>query len=113
MPRLSWPAPFMTAGRPVPYGLVMLLGALGYFALARLGLVFTTPQANASPIWPAAGFALAFLIVHGGRAWPAIAAAAFLTNALNGGVATAIPITLGNTLEALLGLWLFQYLAAL
>nr|WP_298690672.1 PAS-domain containing protein [uncultured Dongia sp.] len=113
MPRFSWPAPFMITGRPIPYGLVMLLGALGYFALARLGLAFTTPQASASSIWPASGFALALLIVHGGRVWPAIAAAAFLSNALNGGVVTAIPITFGNTIEALLGLWLFQYLAAL
>jgi PAS domain S-box-containing protein len=86
----------------------VIVGAILYFALARLGLAFATLQESASPVWPASGFAIALLLLGGGRLWPAIAIGAFCANALTGGLFTAGIITIGNTLEGLLGYLIFS-----
>jgi PAS domain S-box-containing protein len=107
-----WQHPVRIGGTSVGYPLVILLGALVYFGLARLGLAFATLQESASPIWPASGFAVALLILGGMRLWPAIALGALIANALTGGFGTAFFITIGNTLEAVLGLLIFSRVAA-
>ncbi|HVL67406.1 MAG TPA: MASE1 domain-containing protein [Vicinamibacterales bacterium] len=45
---------------------------LGYFVLALLGLRWAAVSGAASPVFPAAGLALAGLLLLGPRAWPAI-----------------------------------------
>lgn len=112
MPRRAWPSFSAIDGKSAPHGLTLLLGALGYFVLARLGLSLASLHESASPVWPASGFALALLIVYGPRHWPAIALGAFAANALTGGIVTALPITLGNTAEGLLGLWIYRHVVA-
>src|SRR6266496_3577846 len=83
-----------------------------YFIAGKLGLMLASLHASASPVWPAAGIALAALLVLGYRAWPAIFVGAFLVNVTTAGtVATSLAIASGNTLEALCGAWLVNWFA--
>lgn len=43
------------------------LTAVGYFGLAKLALLLAVPPGYASPVWPAAGVALALAVVYGRR----------------------------------------------
>ena len=99
MPRPSAPAPL-----PRPVGWLLEVAALAalYYAAARLGLRYASIGQSISLIWPPTGLAIAALVIFGARAWPGIAAGAFLANA-----ATPLPlgaaagIAAGNTLEAI------------
>src|SRR5216110_3685584 len=83
-----------------------------YFIAGKLGLMLASLHASASPVWPAAGIALAALLVLGYRVWPAIFVGAFLVNLTTAGnVATSFAIATGNTLEALAGAWLVNRFA--
>jgi len=64
---------------------------------------------SVSPVWPASGIAIGALLSGGGRLWPAVFAGAFLANFTTTGdwLSTAF-ISCGNTLEALIGYWVFQ-----
>jgi len=82
-----------------------------YFLLADLGHRWATDRGAASPVWPAAGVALAGLLLGGRQLWPAIFAArmaAFLVEA------NALPfwmeaaIATGNTLAAVGGAWALE-----
>jgi signal transduction histidine kinase len=82
-----------------------------YVVVARLGLRIDAVSGFATLVWPATGISLAALLVFGYRAWPGIAAGAFITNAWIGAPpAVASAIALGNTLEALSGAWLIKRL---
>ena len=75
-----------------------------YLVAAKFGLAFAFVNASATAVWPAAGIALAALLVCGNRVWPAIFLGAFLANlSTQGSVAAAIGIAVGNTLEGLIG----------
>ena len=83
-----------------------------YFIAGKLGLMLASLHASASPVWPAAGIALAALLVLGYRAWPAIFVGAFLVNVTTAGnVATSLAVASGNTLEAVCGAWLVNRFA--
>src|SRR5438874_8466738 len=83
-----------------------------YFIAGKLGLMLASLHASASPVWPAAGIALAALLVLGYRTWPAIFVGAFLVNLTTAGnVATSLAIASGNTLEAVCGAWLVNRFA--
>jgi TolB-like protein/integral membrane sensor domain MASE1/class 3 adenylate cyclase/Tfp pilus assembly protein PilF len=91
-----------------------LIGILAviYFIAGKLGLMLASLHANASPVWPPAGIALAALLLLGYRAWPAIFIGAFLVNVTTAGnVGTSFAIGTGNTLEALVGAWLVNRFA--
>jgi integral membrane sensor domain MASE1 len=91
-----------------------LIGTLAviYFIAGKLGLILASLHASASPVWPPAGIALAALLLLGYRAWPAIFVGAFLVNVTTAGnVATSFAIATGNTLEALVGVWLVNRFA--
>ena len=89
--------------------LVLLAGAAVYFVLANLGLSLAGAYKQASPVWPASGFALAFLYRFGWKFWPAIFLGAAASNWLAPSSALAAAgIASGNTLEALLGSYLFS-----
>jgi len=102
----NWHEPLTLGRRRVAFPAAILLLAVLYFAAARLGLLLATVQQSASPVWPASGIAVATLVLFGRRFWPAIALGAFAANLLTGGPVSALPISLGNTLEALLGSWI-------
>ncbi|NVJ50103.1 MAG: CHASE domain-containing protein [Gammaproteobacteria bacterium] len=60
----------------------MLIGCVGYFGFAQLGLLFAIPPGFASAIWPAAGFALALYITFGRWVLPGIFAGSVGANLL-------------------------------
>jgi Signal transduction histidine kinase len=85
--------------------LTKLVGvALLYFLTARLGLKLDAVGGVATAVWPPTGISLAALLLLGKKMWPGIFLGAFSANFSVGepwGV--ALGISVGNTLEALLG----------
>ena len=97
---------------PVPLIAQILLLALVYFAAAELGLSLASVHKNVTPIWPPAGIAIGSLLIFGRRLWPGVFLGALATNLLTDiPVGSAIGIATGNTLEALVAVWLLQRLA--
>jgi PAS domain S-box-containing protein len=89
---------------------VLLLTAI-YYVAAKFGLGLAPPnERQISLVWPPTGIALAVVLLLGYRVWPAIAAGAFITNLTTPEetVGSALGITVGNTLEALIGAWLLH-----
>ncbi|MEP6578823.1 MASE1 domain-containing protein [Microcoleus vaginatus GB2-A3] len=72
----------------------------GKLAASMLGLV----KAEASPVWPPAGIALAALLLQGRRMWPGIALGSVLLNS-TAGIPSAVIVTsaFSVTLQALVG----------
>lgn len=89
-------------GRVARDAALVLLLAVAYFVLARLGLRLAFVQANASPVWAPAGLALAALVAGGVRLWPGVLIGAALANLATPGtpVLAALLIAAGNTLAA-------------
>jgi len=100
--------------------LPILLVAVIYAVLARLGLLMAIPKTNTSPVWPPSGFAFAAVLILGRRVWPGITLGAFIGNiltfldhppaSLGLIVAASVVISVGNTLEALTGSFLLEKL---
>jgi PAS domain S-box-containing protein len=85
---------------------VVLFAAVGaaYVAAAKLGLALSVAHGVITPVWAPTGIALASMILFGRRVWPAILVAAFIANATSGAaIPVALAISVGNTLEALVG----------
>jgi integral membrane sensor domain MASE1 len=62
-----------------------LAGVFAACVLAgEVGLSVPFPSGTVSPVWPAAGVALAAMLLFGYRIWPAIAMAAFIVNYFTG-----------------------------
>ena len=83
----------------------LLVMALAYAVVARLALLMAVPPSYASPMFPAAGMALVFVLVYGNRAALAVVAGALIVNVLmnplrGAGIAEAA-IALGAGLQAL------------
>ena len=85
------------------------LTALAYLVLGQAGLALAIPPGYASPIFPAAGFAVAIMLWSGRRAWPGIALGSLLLNLISGDLGqaarattaiTALGIATGSTLQA-------------
>ena len=74
--------------------------ALAYFVLGKLSLLLAIPPAYASPIWPAAGAAIASVAIFGYRMWPAIVLGAFSVNiaaAFDDSTAASVALSVGMT----------------
>ena len=93
----------------------LLTVALVYYGLGRLGISFAIAPGYASPIFPAAGFAVAAMLWSSGRAWPGIFLGSFALNITTTGsqvgwglttTLVASGIAAGSTLQALLARWL-------
>jgi PAS domain S-box-containing protein len=83
-----------------------------YFGAAKLGLSMAFTAEQVSAVWPPAGIALAAVLLYGYRVWPAIWLGALSANVTSHEpVMTASAIAVGNTLEALVGAWLFRRIA--
>lgn len=94
------------------YVLELSLVFAAYLVGGRLGLIVPFTSGNVSPVWPAAGVAMGTLLLVGYRAWPAIAAAAFLVNLFTPIPALgALGIAAGNTAGPLAGAWLTRQIS--
>ncbi|GDX79907.1 hypothetical protein LBMAG42_17180 [Deltaproteobacteria bacterium] len=58
----------------------LALLAAGYYVAGRLALLMAIPPGYATPVWPAAGFALVGLLALGWRAFPAVVVGSFFVN---------------------------------
>src|SRR5512135_470033 len=65
-------------------GVTVMAANLGlaavYLVCGKLGLSLAVVHANATPVWPPTGVALAALLIWGYRLWPGIFLGAFLVN---------------------------------
>ena len=81
--------------------------AIVYFAAGKLGLYFASFSASSSAIWPPSGIAFAALLLLGSQIWPAVFIGAFFVNLTTAGtVLTSILIAAGNTIEAVVAVYL-------
>jgi signal transduction histidine kinase/CHASE1-domain containing sensor protein len=83
--------------------------AVAYLVLGALGMWFAIPPGYASPIFPAAGFAVAAMLFWGGKAWPGVWVGSlalnlgtpwFYGNLSPGTALVAVAIASGSTLQA-------------
>jgi integral membrane sensor domain MASE1 len=83
--------------------------AVLYYLTGKLGLLLAFSHPSVTAIWPPTGIALASVLLLGYWAWPGIFLGAFLVNATTAGsVATSLGIAVGNTHEALVGVFLIH-----
>ncbi len=75
-----------------------------YVGAAKLGIALSVAHGVITPVWAPTGIALATLVLFGRQLWPAVALGALVANATTGAsVPEAALITVGNTLEAVVG----------
>jgi integral membrane sensor domain MASE1 len=102
----------MSPAWPVRRLLAALVVAAAYYGAAKFGLALAYENSSVTAVWPPTGIALAALLLGGYRLWPGVALGALLANAWTGvPLGTVLAITLGNTLEALVGAYLLQRFA--
>jgi integral membrane sensor domain MASE1 len=81
--------------------------AAAYYGAAKLGLELAFETSSVTAVWPPTGIALAALVLGGYRLWPGVALGAFLANSWTGiPIYAVLGITVGNTLEAVVGTYL-------
>jgi PAS domain S-box-containing protein len=94
---LSAPPP--RASSPAWAWVVALATAAAYAAVGGLGLVLAEPPGYASPLYPAAGVALAAILAFGRAALPGVLLGSFVVNAalgvLRGQAGLALPLVIG------------------
>lgn len=90
------------------FGSVGLVLIAQYLAV-RLGLVMGIAHGNVSPVWPATGIAIAFLLRFGVSLWPGVALGSFFALAQTGvGPLVAGGEAVAALLEALAAVWLIR-----
>ena len=91
------------------FGVIAIVAGV-YFLAAKLGLSLAFLNASVSPVWPPTGVAIALVLWLGYRATPGILVGAVLANYLltDVSLATAIGISIGNTLEAIAAVYLLR-----
>src|SRR5215831_4095113 len=89
---------------------VLVAGVAGfYIGAAKLGIELPVAHGVVTPVWAPTGIALAALLLFGPSLWPAVAIGALLANATSGAsLPVAAGISVGNTLEALVGVTLLR-----
>lgn len=101
--------PTRAASGPVRYVIEILALAAMYAGVAKLSVVFAFVPDAACPVWPGTGIALVALLIWGYRMWPGIALGAYALAAITTpGPIAAIGITIGNTLEPVVALYLLR-----
>ena len=94
--------PLPTNHPPLPLHWQILLVAVGYFVMGRIGLLLAIPPGYASPLWPPAGLALAVLLLWGYRCWPGVLLGSFLVNLSIGLNTDGLPQVVESTAVAFL-----------
>ncbi|MDB5809900.1 MAG: sensory transduction histidine kinase [Betaproteobacteria bacterium] len=86
----------------MPVGLLSIVLALVYFALAKLSLAFAVAPGYATAVWPPSGLAVAAALLFGNRIWPGVWLGAAAVNfTVGSSFVAAVAVGSGNTLEAL------------
>tara|TARA_R110001592_G_scaffold59660_12_gene181117 strand:+ start:1411 stop:3792 length:2382 start_codon:yes stop_codon:yes gene_type:complete len=100
--------------------ILIFLLALAYFVMGKLALFLAIPPGYATAIWPAAGVALAALLIKGYRLWPGVLLGSFLVNIgplpdtseplaeMASGLVVPFIIASGAALQAVFGAWLVR-----
>src|ERR1700730_1420656 len=86
----------------------LLVVAVVYFLAAKLGLSLAFLNASVSPVWPPTGLAIAAVWWLGSRVSPGVLLGAFLVNLLTLSAPPAAGIAMGNTLEAVVAVYLLH-----
>jgi len=92
---------------------------LAYYATGQFGLLLAIPPGYAAAVWPAAGVALAAVLLYGYRLWPGILLGSFLINLIVSfdgttslsilkSIAIAASIGTGAAFQALFGAFLIN-----
>lgn len=90
----------------------MLLLMMGYATLARLVLTFSSANGNVTIFWIPGGLALAALLVHGQKYWPAVFLGALCAGLMvHDPLLVSVALAVGNTLETLTAFALLQRIA--
>jgi PAS domain S-box-containing protein len=106
---LDWWRPQGQSRSGYRHVLQLAIVLLLYFGAGKLGLAVPFTSSNVSPIWPAAGIAVAAVLIWGIQIIPAIAFAAFLVNFLSPVPTFAsIAIGLGNASSAVVAGYLLK-----
>ena len=85
--------------------LILMIAAV-YYGAAQTGFLFAFATKQVTAIWPPTGLSLAALVLGGRRLWPGVALGAFVSNITSSEpLISALGVTVGNTLEAVLGAW--------
>ena len=95
--------------KPLDQAYIARVGMLAsaYVITAKLGLLMDAVSGFATTVWPPTGIALAALYLLGFRLWPGVAIGAFVVNVTAGApFLAACGMAAGNTLEAVVGVWL-------
>lgn len=83
--------------------------AILYVVAAKIGFQAAFVAEQVSPVWPPTGLALWAMLYLGIRAWPAVWIGALVANATTHvPLVAACAIATGNTLEAILAVWLLR-----
>lgn len=94
---------------------IICVSAFIYLTLGALGLSFAIAPGYASPIFPAAGYAVALLLKTNKRGWPGIWVGSFILNLGNSwlqgnlnifNAMIAAGIATGSTIQAFVASWL-------
>ncbi|WP_373095806.1 CHASE domain-containing protein [Zhongshania sp.] len=100
--------------------LEVVLAAVLYLVAGKLALLLAIPPGYATAIWPAAGIALALLLIKGYHLWPGVLLGSFLVNVDVTGFqgqrwADFYPtlwlpfvISVGASVQAVVGVWLLR-----
>jgi len=103
--RTAGSAPELRAWRALPRLRDVLLNlavAATYWIVAELTLLPATPEGRVTPMWPAAGVAVAAVLLGGTRLLPGIAAGSLLLTTPRSPLPAAFAIAMGAALEAVI-----------
>ena len=92
------------------FGLLLLV--IAYYVTAMIGLGIASVNGFATLIWAPTGISFVALLMFGYRLWPGVFIAAVAANISAGAaIPQALGIGVGNTLEAIVGVYLFSKIA--
>lgn len=90
---------------------IMAALTIVYVIASKYGLQLAYSNPSISPVWPPAGIAISALLLLGIGFWPAVFIGSFFTNYMISSPTVAIGISIGNTLEAIVAVFLIMKLA--
>lgn len=100
---------FIIKGIDTKFILQILLLAVIYFITAKLGIAMAMGLEPVTVIWPPSGIVLASLLLFGPQLWPGVTLGAFFAEITSGEpIATALAIAIGNTMEAIIAIFLLR-----